>query len=104
MSGTLSQLYGPQFAGGVFQVACEHIGPSIIESILRQFPRRKVQRGDMYADGARNLLRTNLEIIDPAVQANIKALLQSSVRGSDSTLSTTCLKYSASGWQITKKK
>ncbi|KAI0245369.1 hypothetical protein BJV78DRAFT_1288051 [Lactifluus subvellereus] len=73
---SFSQTYGPQFAGGVFQVASQFIGVSIVESILKQFPNRKVQRGDLYADQARNLLRTNLELIDTADQTGIRALLR----------------------------
>lgn len=76
MSGTFPQTYGPQFAGGVFQVASQFIGLSIVEGISKQFPRRKVQRGDSYADEARKLLRTNLELISPAEQAGITELLQ----------------------------
>lgn len=79
MSGTFSQNYGPQVAGGVFQVASQFLGLSIIESIRKQFPGCKVQRGDSYADEARKLLRSNLELIDPVDQKNIKIFLEMSV-------------------------
>ncbi|KAH9971410.1 hypothetical protein BGW80DRAFT_1460666 [Lactifluus volemus] len=49
MSGTFSQIYGPQldqFTGGVFQVVSQSIGQAIVESIRKQLPRAKVQRGD----------------------------------------------------------
>ncbi|KAH9960992.1 hypothetical protein BGW80DRAFT_1360633 [Lactifluus volemus] len=76
MPNTFTQDYAPQFAGAVFQVTTQFLGLSIVESIRKQLPRRKVQRGDEYADGARNLLRTNLELMEPADQAKIKTLLQ----------------------------
>jgi hypothetical protein len=79
MSGTFSQIYAPQIAGGASQVASQFIGLAIVENILKQLPRRKVQSGDAYADQARNLLRINLELIDPRDQANIRALLETSV-------------------------
>jgi hypothetical protein len=80
MPNTFTHDYAPQFAGGVFQVTTQFLGLSIVESIRKQLPRCKVQRGDEYADGARNLLRTNLELMEPAEQAKIKTLLQLSVR------------------------
>jgi hypothetical protein len=79
MSGTFSQAYAPQFAGGVFQVASQFIGQSIVESIRKQLPHRKVQRGDLYATEARTLLRTNFDLINPSDQSKIKALLELSV-------------------------
>jgi hypothetical protein len=75
MSGTFSQIYGPQAVGGVFQVTSQFIGQTIVEGILKQFPCRKVQRGDLYADQARNLLQTHLELIDIAEQTHIENLL-----------------------------
>jgi hypothetical protein len=80
MSGTFSQNYGPQFAGGVFQVASQFIGESLVESIRKQFPRRKEQRGDVYADQARDLLRNNFELIDPDEHEGIELLLNMSVQ------------------------
>ena len=79
MSGTFSQAYGPQFAGGVFQVASQFIGASLVESIRKQFPRRKEKRGDAYADQARNLLLNNFELIDPGEHRRIQLLLERSV-------------------------
>ena len=79
MSGTFSQIYGPQFAGGMFQVASQFIGVSLVESIRKQFPRRKEQRGDAYADQARNLLRENFELIDSNEHRRIQLLLELSV-------------------------
>jgi hypothetical protein len=79
MSGTFAQAYGPQFAGGVFQVPVQFIGQSIIDSIRKQLPSRQVQRGDWYADGARNLIRTHLQLLELADRKNIEIMLRSSV-------------------------
>jgi hypothetical protein len=64
----------------VFQVVSQSIGQAIVESIRKQLPRAKVQRGDSYVDGARNLLRTNLKLLDPVDQTNIGQLLGLSVQ------------------------
>jgi hypothetical protein len=82
MSYSFSQTYGPEFISATFQVGSQFIGQAITDSIRKQFPSRKVQRGDWYADGASNLLQTNLnlKLISSSDQQTIKVLLQSSVR------------------------
>ena len=80
MSGTSSQIYGPQFAGGMFQVASLFIGGSLVESICKQFPCRKEQLDGFYADQARNLLRNNFDFIDPDEHRRIELLLNMSVQ------------------------
>jgi hypothetical protein len=71
MAGNFSQTYGPAFGGGVFQVASQFLGQAIINSICKQFPNQKTQRGDAYMDGVRYLLHTNLHFIDPEEQPEI---------------------------------
>jgi hypothetical protein len=82
MSDSFAQAYGPELVSATFQVGSQFIGQTIIDAIRKQFPGRKVQRGDWYADGASNLLQTNLNLkrISPSDQRTIKVLLQSSVR------------------------
>jgi hypothetical protein len=65
MAGTIPDIYGPQMAGAFVQVASQFLGQSIIDSIRKQFPSRKVQRGDAYMDGGRHLLRMNIKLIHP---------------------------------------
>jgi|SRR5258707_1107683 len=71
MAGNVSQTYGPALGGGVFQVASQFLGEAIINSIRKQFPNQKTQRGDVYMDGVRHLLRTNLNLIDSEEQPEI---------------------------------
>jgi hypothetical protein len=59
-------------AGAVVQVASQFLGQSIIDSIRKQFPGRKTQRGDAYMDGGRHLLRMNMELIDSEDQEPIE--------------------------------
>jgi hypothetical protein len=72
MAGNFSQTYGPALGGGVFQVASQFLGQTIINSIRKQFPDQKTQRGDAYMDGVRYLLHTNFHLIDPEVKPRIK--------------------------------
>jgi hypothetical protein len=67
-----SQTYGPSFGGGVFQVASQFLGQALIDSIRKQFPNKKTQRGDAYMDGVRHLLRTNLDFIEPDERPKIE--------------------------------
>ena len=64
MADTLPQTFGPQIGGAFIHVASQFLGQSIVESVRRQLPTRKTQRGDAYMDGARNLLRVNIELIN----------------------------------------
>lgn len=72
MAGNFSHTYGPALGGGVFQVASQFLGQAIINSIHKQFPHQKTQRGDAYMDGVRYLLHTNFDLIDPKEQPKIK--------------------------------
>jgi hypothetical protein len=78
MSPSFAENYGPQFAGGTFQVASQFIGQSLVDSIRKQFPRRRMERGDFYMDGVRNLLRTNLELIHPGDKPRIQIAYEAS--------------------------
>jgi len=64
MADTFTQTFGPQIGGAFINVASQFLGQSIVESVRRQFPTRKTQRGNAYMDGARHLLRVNIELID----------------------------------------
>jgi hypothetical protein len=72
MAGTFSQTYGPQVAGAAVQVASQFLGQSIVDSIRKQFPAGKTQRGDAYMDGGRHLLRMNIKLLDPEDQEQIE--------------------------------
>ena len=65
MAGTFPQTYGPPMAGAVIQVASQFLGESIIDSVRKQFPTRKIQRGDAYMDGGRHLVRVNMILMSP---------------------------------------
>jgi hypothetical protein len=81
MPGTFSQSYAPQFAGGIFQVASQFVGQALVDSIRKQFPRRKTQRGDFYAELTQDLLDTHLPLIKPEDRFTIKMMLAQSVSG-----------------------
>ena len=68
-----------QFAGGVFQVTSQHIGQHLVESICKQFPRQKTQRGDFYVDLTYHILDANLSLIKPHDQHTIQIMIEKSV-------------------------
>ena len=72
MDGTFFRTYGPQMAGAAVQVSSQFLGQSIVDSIRKQFPAPKSQRGDAYMDGGRHLLRMNIEFISPDDQRQIE--------------------------------
>lgn len=59
-----SQTYGPALGSGVVHVTSQFVGQSLINSIRKQLPKQKMQRGDAYMDGVRYLLRTNFDFIE----------------------------------------
>jgi hypothetical protein len=79
MVGTVLQGIASQFAGGVFQVTSQHIGRYLVESIRKQFPRQKTQRGDLYVDLAYHLLDANLSLIKPCDKLTILIMMEKSV-------------------------
>lgn len=79
MAGTFSQTYGPQFAGGIFQVTSQLVGQSLIDSIRKQFSRRKTQRGDFYLDLTHHVLDTNLPLIKRDDKQLIEVMFEASV-------------------------
>jgi len=64
MPDSFPQTVGPQIGGAFIQVASQFLGQSIVESVRRQFPTRKTQRGDAYMDGARHLLQANINLMN----------------------------------------
>jgi hypothetical protein len=79
MVGTLPQSYAPQFASGIIQVTSQSMGQILVDSIRKQFPHRKTQRGDFYLDYTNQVLDTNLSLIKPDDQHTIKVMLETSV-------------------------
>jgi hypothetical protein len=79
MAGTFPQGFAPQFAGGVFQVTSQYIGQCLVESICKQFPRQKTQRGDFYVDLTYHLLDANLSLIKPEDKLTILMMIEKSV-------------------------
>jgi hypothetical protein len=75
-SNNFGQTYGPSFAGGVFTVASQFLGQALINSIRKQFPNKKTQRGDAYMDGVRHLLRTNLDFIEQDQRPKIELVYE----------------------------
>jgi hypothetical protein len=76
MAGTFPQSYAPQFAGGIIQVTSQSMGQFLVDSIRKQFRRRKTQRGDFYLDQTNQVLDTNLSLIKPDDQQTIEVMLE----------------------------
>ena len=56
--------YGPEIAGGVFEVTSHLVGKSVVDSLRKNFTGDgKMRRGDFYMNQSRELLRRHLEII-----------------------------------------
>jgi hypothetical protein len=79
MAGTFPQNIPSQFAGGVFQVTSQHIGQCLVESLRKQFPRQKAQRGDFYVDLTYHILDANLSLIKPCDNRTIQIMMEKSV-------------------------
>jgi hypothetical protein len=79
MAGTFPRSYAPQFAGGIIQVTSQSMGQILVDSIRKQFPGRKTQRGDFYLDHTNQVLDTNLSLIKLDDQHTIKVMLETSV-------------------------
>lgn len=78
MAGTFSQSYAPQFAGGIFEVTSQFVGQILVDSIRKQFPRQKTQRGDFYMDLTHHILDANLSLIKPNDKKSIRILFERS--------------------------
>ena len=60
----------------MFQVTNQHIGQYLVESIRKQFPRQKTQRGDFYADLAYDILDANFSLIKPSDKRIIRIMIE----------------------------
>jgi len=65
-----------QFAGGIVQVTSQYIGHSLVDSVRKQFPGQKTQRGDFYVDLTYHILDSDLSLIDPCDQRTIQVLME----------------------------
>ena len=79
MAGTFPQSYAPEFAGAVIQVTSQFIGQILVDSICKQFPRRKTQRGDFYMDLTQHIIDNNLTLINRNDKRVIQVMLEQSV-------------------------
>lgn len=71
-----------QFSDGFVRVTSQNIVQGIIDSIIKQFPRRMTERGDFYVALTNQVLDTdgtNLPLIKPEDKRMIKAMFEGSV-------------------------
>ena len=68
-----------QFAGRIFQTTSQHIGQYLVESVRKQFPRQKTQRGEFYVDLSYTILDADLSLIKPRDQRMIQIMIEESV-------------------------